>query len=110
MYYFTARIEINNADHEDYVLLHAALKTILFFRAILGDTGYWYDLPTGEYVRISDDTLQFVRDLLERTLQAFIARKPINDKGFRKTYEFFLGRADSLSWSLPRNTDVTKRP
>ena len=109
-HYFTARVELNNHDTDDYKLLHEELAKISFFRAILADNNNWYDLPTGEYIRITENTLNEIRDILVKILKAFIARKPINDKGLAKSYEFLLGQSENLSILLRENTDVSKRP
>lgn len=109
-HYFTARVEINNHDDGDYTLLHVDLQKIGFYRAIKAGTGHWYDLPTGEYVRFSDNTLEEVKTLLVNALKAFIAKKPRNKFGQEKDYEFLLGKSEQLAFKLKLNTDVSKRP
>jgi hypothetical protein len=109
-HYFTARVELNYNDDGDYTLLHQELEKISFHRAILGVTKIWYDLPTGEYVRHSDNTLDEISNLLNKTLEEFIAKKPKNNKGVSKSFEYLLGKSEALSFLLKQNTDTGKRP
>jgi hypothetical protein len=109
-YYFVVRVELNNHDDGDYTLLHSEMERIGFFRAVKGGTGMWYDLPTGEYVRLSDNTQGSIQTLIDTTLSALIAKKPKNRFGHEKGYEYLLSKSENLGFSLKINTDLTKRP
>jgi hypothetical protein len=109
-YYFVVRVELNNHDEGDYTLLHSEMENIGFFRAVKASNDIWYDLPTGEYVRISDSTFDYVQTLLDNTLNAFLAKKPRNRFGYLKDYEHLLSKSESLRFKLKINTDSSKRP
>lgn len=47
---FTTRVELHGATYTDYQTLHAAMDLEGFHRTIQGDDGFWYHLPTAEYV------------------------------------------------------------
>lgn len=47
---FTVRIELNEANQNDYVALNAAMEKRDFVRFYLGVGGYNYRLPGGEYI------------------------------------------------------------
>lgn len=46
---FTVRIELTNADYDEYVLLHHEMEKTGFLRYIRSDSGDMYDLPDAEY-------------------------------------------------------------
>ncbi len=46
---FTTRVELHNADWNDYVNLHAAMKQRGFSQTIRSDDGKIYQLPPAEY-------------------------------------------------------------
>jgi hypothetical protein len=48
---FTVRIELHDAEWEDYDSLHAAMEDQGFSRLITGDNGVTYHLPWAEYNR-----------------------------------------------------------
>jgi hypothetical protein len=47
---YVARIELHNANYDDYETLHAAANRRGFSRTISADHGGRYQLPTGTYV------------------------------------------------------------
>jgi hypothetical protein len=47
---FVARIELHNANYDDYETLHAAAIRRGFSRTIVADNGGKYQLPTGTYM------------------------------------------------------------
>lgn len=53
---FTVRVELHNANYEDYEALHAAMAKAGFSRQITSDGGTTYQLPTAEYNRKGDLT------------------------------------------------------
>lgn len=46
---FTVRVELHDADNDDYDTLHAAMKKKGFSRTIESGNGQIYHLPTAEY-------------------------------------------------------------
>jgi hypothetical protein len=50
---FTTRVELHNADADDYEILHSAMETEGFSRTITASDGITYHLPTAEYNRSS---------------------------------------------------------
>ena len=46
---FVTRVELHNANGEDYVRLHQAMAAQGFARTIMGSDGKRYHLPTAEY-------------------------------------------------------------
>jgi translation initiation factor 2B subunit (eIF-2B alpha/beta/delta family) len=52
---FITRVELHDAGHEDYAVLHASMKAEGFERTIRASDGTTYHLPTAEYYR--EDTV-----------------------------------------------------
>jgi hypothetical protein len=48
---YLTRVELHNADADDYETLHAAMEAEGFDRTIVGGDGKTYQLPTAEYYR-----------------------------------------------------------
>jgi hypothetical protein len=46
---FTTRVELHQANSQDYDMLHAAMQREGFSRNISSTDGRWYQLPTAEY-------------------------------------------------------------
>ena len=46
---FTIRVELHEADYDDYETLHAAMEAKGFSRFITSGKGVTYHLPTAEY-------------------------------------------------------------
>ena len=59
---FITRVELHNADYDDYETLHSAMEAEGFERTITSDDGVTYHLPTAEYYREADLTRQEVLD------------------------------------------------
>jgi hypothetical protein len=57
---FTTRVELHNADEDDYSDLHAAMEDQGFSRLIASNDGITYRLPTAEYNLDEDWTLDQV--------------------------------------------------
>jgi len=51
---FTVRVELHDADDDDYEELHEAMEKEGFERTIVGESGTTYRLPTAEYRYYSD--------------------------------------------------------
>lgn len=64
---FTVRVELHDADGEDYSALHEAMEDEGFSRTITSDSGNTYKLPEAEYV-ISGDLTR--ADVLARAKDA----------------------------------------
>jgi hypothetical protein len=63
---FITRVELHNADYDDYETLHSAMEAEGFERTITSDDGVTYHLPTAEYYREADLTRQEVLDSAKR--------------------------------------------
>lgn len=53
---FTTRVELHEANEEDYEKLHAAMEVEGFTRTIANTAGTQYYLPSAEYSRSGDLT------------------------------------------------------
>jgi hypothetical protein len=49
MAWYLIRVELHDADSDDYDILHQAMKDAGFLTKIDDDNGIWYKLPTAEY-------------------------------------------------------------
>jgi len=58
---FTVRVELHNAEPQDYELLHQEMFKFHFKRTIEGTNGKIYKLPTAEYNIINADTGENIR-------------------------------------------------
>ena len=58
---FTTRVELHDAQSEDYDLLHAYMEIQSFSRTITGSDGTEYQMPPAEYNLIGDHTIEEVR-------------------------------------------------
>ncbi len=47
---YLARVELHNANYQDYETLHAQMQQRGYVRTIVGSNGATYQLPTGTYV------------------------------------------------------------
>ena len=63
---FMTRIELHNASNEDYEILHAAMEKEGFKRTITSVEGTEYYLPTAEYYRISQLSIQEILESAKR--------------------------------------------
>lgn len=57
---FTVRVELHDAESDDYALLHEEMEKKGFSRTITGGKGVVYHLPTAEYVLDGDFTMDQV--------------------------------------------------
>ena len=87
---FITRVELQGSPSEqDYERLHSAMQAVGFGRAIKGDDGKAYKLPTATYVSIGDFTASTVRDL---------ASAAAKNTGLR--YLVLTARVDDVAWQL----------
>ena len=49
MPHYTTRVELHDADEEDYQTLHEGMEELGFTRTIKGRDGITYQLPSAEY-------------------------------------------------------------
>lgn len=59
---FTVRVEIKDADGEDYQKLHERMEAKGYSREITGDSGQVYKLPDAEYQATKNLTTHDVRE------------------------------------------------
>jgi hypothetical protein len=71
---YTVRIELHNADEDDYASLHAAMEDNGFVRWIAGKDGSKNHLPTAEY-NLADTVLE-LSEVLDRAKTAANSVKP----------------------------------
>lgn len=64
---FTTRVELHNADEDDYEQLHAAMEREGFSRTIVSGDGTTYHLPTAEYDRQGNLTRDEVLESAKRS-------------------------------------------
>jgi len=111
MAYFTIRLELNNHDNGDYELLHEEMEKEKMIRVVKDNTGKVYDLPTGTYNNVSNQTTQQIYDAAVSAVARVIAKKPLNDKREKKDYELIVTRdPEGRKWKLNANTDKSKLP
>jgi hypothetical protein len=60
---FTTRVELHGASGSDYTELHHNMQEAGFYRAIVGDDGQKYGMPTAEYDSEMNLTVEQVRNL-----------------------------------------------
>jgi hypothetical protein len=106
---YTTRIELINADSDDYELLHQEMRDREFYRAI-DYCGAWHDMPTAEYDRSSNALLGQIYSDAGAAAQAVINHKPLNDQQEKKDYYLFVTQAVDRAFILPHTTDVAKLP
>ena len=106
---YTTRIELVNADSDDYELLHQEMRDREFYRAI-DYCGVWHDLPTAEYDRTSNALLGQIYSDAGAAAQAVINHKPLNDQQEKKDYYLLVTEAVDRAFILPHTTDVAKLP
>lgn len=84
---FTVRIELHDADYQDYETLHAAMEQQGFARVITSDDGHTYHLPWAEYNATGNLPSTQVRD---------IARAAADTTGKRNSV--LVTEANSRAW------------
>jgi hypothetical protein len=65
---YIARVELHDADYDDYETLHAEMEQRGYARTIVGSDGVTYQLPTGTYVM--RNTNLSLQDALNRAYEA----------------------------------------
>jgi hypothetical protein len=65
---YIARVELHDADYDDYETLHAEMEQRGYSRTIVGGDGITYHLPTGTYVM--RDTNRTLQDAINRATEA----------------------------------------
>ncbi|UJD93765.1 hypothetical protein FS593_05390 [Lelliottia amnigena] len=70
---YTVRVELHDADSEDYENLHEEMRKQGFYKQINVDSGS-YELPTAEYSKVSDDLSS--TDILKKAQTAANKVKP----------------------------------
>ncbi|WP_407971444.1 type V toxin-antitoxin system endoribonuclease antitoxin GhoS [Burkholderia pyrrocinia] len=89
MAHFLTRIELHEAESEDYDKLHTSMEDRGFAKTITGDDGVTYILPTATYYCESTHGTADIRE---------IAREVANGTGRRNSVIVVEGR---FSWHLP---------
>lgn len=84
---FTVRVELHDAEAEDYDVLHTAMEREGFSRFITSDKGARYHMPWAEYNRKSNTTLQAVLES---------AKRGANRTG--KKYEILVTKSAGRTW------------
>jgi len=84
---FTVRVELHQANYDDYEILHAAMEQKGFSRKITADNGQTYRMPWAEYNGSGNLTSAQVRD---------IAREAANTTG--KANAVFVTEAQTRAW------------
>lgn len=74
---FTVRVELHNADSNDYENLHQEMEAAGFSRTITTTSGEVYQLPNAEYSYTGDKTTEQVRDLASDTAKKVKANPAI---------------------------------
>lgn len=86
---FTTRVELHLGTPADYDTLHRAMEAEGFSRVIQGSNGVWYQLPTAEYNRESNLTIEQIRES---------ARRAANSTG--RNNDVLVSEATRRSWHL----------
>jgi len=85
---FITRVELHDADYDDYETLHTAMEAEGFERTITSDDEITYHLPTAEYYREADLTRQ----------EVLTAAKRAAAKTQRK-FGAIVGESNGVTWS-----------
>lgn len=88
---FITRVELHDANEEDYENLHKYMEQVHFSRTIKGSDGFLYKLPTAEYSCSGDVTASNVLDIAQGA-----ARKT------GKSYWVLVTEAQSTVWYLQK--------
>jgi hypothetical protein len=89
MNWYITRVELKNANWQDYEKLHEAMAEEGFDKTITGGTGVEYHLIDGEYFYENANDLKS-RDVLNKAEVAIQKTK--------KNFRVFVTKADSMSW------------
>ncbi len=74
---FTVRVELHNADSDDYENLHQQMEAAGFSRTIVTTSGEVYHLPNAEYSYTGNKETEYVRDLARDTAKRVKANPAI---------------------------------
>lgn len=74
---FTVRVELHNADSDDYENLHQQMEAAGFSRTITTTSGEVFHLPNAEYSYTGNKTTEDVRDLARDTAKRVKAKPAI---------------------------------
>lgn len=85
---FMTRVELHGAKETDYETLHTAMEAEGFSRTIIASDKKVYHLPTAEYYRVAQLTLQ----------QALDSAKRAADKT-KKTYAVVVTESNGATWT-----------
>ena len=85
---FMVRVELHEADEDDYETLHEAMEGEGFARQISSDDGVVYRLPTAEYYREGNLSKQEVLDKAKNAVSKT-----------RKKAEILVTKARGFKWS-----------
>lgn len=88
MTWYAIRIELHNANAEDYQTLHDILDVVEIVRTITSDQGTEYQLPTGMYFTESDRNIDEILSLV-KNLAAVARPNP----------EVFVVETSSMKWT-----------
>jgi hypothetical protein len=89
MYHYIVRVELHDANSDDYKKLHKIMLDDGFGNLVKGDDGKNYHLPSAEYHATSAELLstEIMRDNLRRMLI------PVG-----RSYRLLISRADQIAW------------
>lgn len=82
------RIELHDADYDDYETLHAAMEKEGFDRTITSDDNVTYHLPTAEYYRSAQLTRAQVLESAKRAAGTT-----------RKSFAAVVTESNGVTWS-----------
>ncbi len=88
---FIVRVELRDANSEDYENLHEKMKAKGYSREIQDANGTWFYLPTAEYTTLKTSTAQAVR---EEVRDIAFSIKPLN--------YILVSEASDTAWYLSR--------
>jgi hypothetical protein len=85
---YMTRVELHNASYTDYETLHAAMEKEGFERTITSSQGAKYHLPTAEYYRITNLSINDVLQSAERAANVV-----------RKNYSVVVSETVRVTWN-----------
>ena len=93
---FITRVELHDADYDDYETLHTAMEAEGFERTITSDDEITYHLPTAEYYREADLTRQEVLTAAKRAAAKTLRKVWGYRRGIEWNYLERFGRGQQL--------------
>ncbi len=85
---FMTRVELHDATYYDYESLHVAMEKEGFSRTIVSNQGATYNLPTAEYYRSSQLTIDQILASAERAAAST-----------RKNYGVIVTESNGIRWN-----------